>query len=242
MRSPNWSRDELILAFELYMRNPKSPPGKESFEVQELSRTLNALGKALGVQGETDYRNINGAYMKVMNFRRFDPDMIAAGKVGLSRGNKDEALVWSKFALDVPRLRQTAENIKSLIGSEQDRPYPLVQFDLEEAEEGRLLTVTHLRRERNPKLVQARKNLALKETGQLRCEACDLHFGERYGTHGEGFIEVHHTQPLHTLTEGQKTNVKDLALVCSNCHRMIHRKRPWLSVEDVWDLVAKTGR
>ncbi|MEO5325233.1 HNH endonuclease [Mesorhizobium sp. CC13] len=48
------------------------------------------------------------------------------------------------------------------------------------------------------------------------------------GPHGEGFIEVHHLQPLHTLVDGGKTRLGDLVLVCSNCHRMIHRQKEWL--------------
>jgi 5-methylcytosine-specific restriction protein A len=242
LRNPHWIRDELILALELYLSDRASPPSKNSEAVANLSHLLNQLNAAVGREGNGVFRNANGVYMKMMNFRRFDPEVTAAGKVGLSRGNKDEEFVWNEFAKDLPRLFQTAQSIRQLIGSEQSRLNPLAEFDFEEAEEGRLLTVTHLRRERNRNLVEARKNLALKETGQLRCECCNLNFVERYGKHGEGFIEVHHTQPLHTLTEGQKTHVKDLALLCSNCHRMIHRKRPWLSVEDVRALVAKTDR
>ena len=46
-----------------------------------------------------------------------------------------------------------------------------------------------------------------------------------YGEIGEGFIEAHHLKPLHTLT-GEKVAldpVKDFAVLCSNCHKMIHR-------------------
>ncbi|WP_421989133.1 HNH endonuclease [Roseococcus sp.] len=41
-----------------------------------------------------------------------------------------------------------------------------------------------------------------------------------YGERGRGFIECHHTRPLHTLRPGDKTKIADLVLVCSNCHWM----------------------
>jgi 5-methylcytosine-specific restriction enzyme A len=59
-----------------------------------------------------------------------------------------------------------------------------------------------------------------------RCQACDLDFGERYGKIAKGFIEAHHLRPIGTLEEGiaVKYDVAvDFAVLCSNCHRMIHR-------------------
>ena len=76
--------------------------------------------------------------------------------------------------------------------------------------------------ERNPKLRQK----ALDIHG-LHCQVCGFDFEATYGTWGKGFAEVHHVIPLHSY-KGDKTvtNPKnDLAVVCSNCHKMIHRKR-----------------
>ena len=59
-----------------------------------------------------------------------------------------------------------------------------------------------------------------------RCQACDLKFTERYGDIGEGFIEAHHLKAISTLEEGVAVayNIAaDFAVLCSNCHRMIHR-------------------
>ena len=36
-RNPSWSRDELILALDLYMRSKGNPPGKTAPEIVELS-------------------------------------------------------------------------------------------------------------------------------------------------------------------------------------------------------------
>jgi hypothetical protein len=43
---------------------------------------------------------------------------------------------------------------------------------------------------------------------------------------------VNHTKPVATLAEGHKTHIDDLTLVCANCHRVIHRSKPWLSIAE----------
>jgi predicted HNH restriction endonuclease len=66
--------------------------------------------------------------------------------------------------------------------------------------------------------------------GEVYCTVCTFDFGKSYGKHGRGFIEIHHNEPIHEKDiRGEKTAVKialtKVSLVCSNCHRMIHRKR-----------------
>ncbi len=68
----------------------------------------------------------------------------------------------------------------------------LADVDLIAAPEGAERLVTHLRRERSPKLRQAKITVVQRETGRLACEACDFDFTDQYGTIGEGFAEVHH--------------------------------------------------
>lgn len=88
----------------------------------------------------------------------------------------------------------------------------------------------HRLRERNKKLVVEAKNRFKSKHGRLYCEACKFDFEATYGGAGDGFIEVHHTIPVCELSSGAKTNIADVALVCSNCHRILHRRRPWLTI------------
>lgn len=56
--------------------------------------------------------------------------------------------------------------------------------------------------------------------------ACGFDFQEIYGERGKNYIEIHHVVSLVSLDD--EVNVdpeKELVVVCSNCHRMIHRKR-----------------
>ncbi|WP_353890373.1 HNH endonuclease [uncultured Citrobacter sp.] len=49
---------------------------------------------------------------------------------------------------------------------------------------------------------------------------------------GSDFCEVHHINPLSETNDQTETSLDDLAIVCSNCHRMIHRIKPAPSIDE----------
>jgi hypothetical protein len=103
--------------------------------------------------------------------------------------------------------------------------------------EGETLQQQHTKRERNPKLVRLAKARFKGKHGRLFCEVCRFDFEFTYGQPGVDFIEAHHTIPVSLLPPGAKTKVSNLALVCSNCHRMLHRTRPWRSIPQLRSIV-----
>ncbi|MBU9551989.1 HNH endonuclease [Burkholderia multivorans] len=115
---------------------------------------------------------------------------------------------------------------------------PAREWALEGFPEGRRLYRLHSTRERNPQLIREAKEIAMRRDGCLRCSCCGFDFNEAYGEIGHGYIEAHHTMPLSSLEDdGDIVRVEDLALVCANCHRMLHRRRPWLAREDLAQLL-----
>jgi 5-methylcytosine-specific restriction protein A len=240
-RNPKWTRDELILALDFYLRHRPNPPGKETDEIRDLSEALNRLADSLRISPGGTYRNANAVYMKLMNFRRLDPGYTGEGKVGLTRGGKEDEAVWAEFAPDPSRCHAAAQAIRETTKAAQGTPVASLDEDTDdgaEAEEGRLLTALHRRRERNRKIVEKKKQQALRQGGILACEVCGFDFRVAYGERGEGFIECHHTKPV-SESAGQKTRLTDLALVCANCHRMIHARRPWLSIDELRALLRR---
>ena len=98
-----------------------------------------------------------------------------------------------------------------------------------EAAEGNPILQRHLRRERDLTLVRRKRSAVLAATGRLACEACQFDFQKCFPGLGAGFCEVHHTR---ALAQGERiTKLGDLAILCSNCHRMIHKTRPMESIE-----------
>jgi hypothetical protein len=113
------------------------------------------------------------------------------------------------------------------------RKLPKRQF-----KEGTRKLVTHLRVERDPLLVRTAKRTFKHTHGHLYCEACSFNFKRTYGKRGEDFIEAHHKTPISTLIQAKVTEITDLAMVCANCHRMLHR-RPWITVEELKELLKQ---
>ena len=100
-------------------------------------------------------------------------------------------------------------------------------------EEGRRRFALHRGLERNRQLVRDAKRWAkMEHGGKLMCEVCAGVFEREYGERGRDFIEAHHRIPIAKIKKRTKLGVKDLAVVCANCHRMLHRL-PWASVEEL---------
>lgn len=232
-QNADWSWDEHVLALDLYMTHRKAIPGKKSSEIVGLSGLLGALGKRTGVAMTPKFRNPNGVYMKMMNFRRVDPEFTSQGKAGLTRGAGLEQRVWDAYESDLPLLKAHADAIRFAIGDHRI-PLTLDQHEDDyEGEEGGTLLKLHVSRERDRKLIRRKREQVKAQNGRLVCEVCSLDFGDRYGEHGRGYIEVHHLKPVAGLGAGGKTKLSDLALVCANCHRMLHRGKRLMNLTEL---------
>jgi hypothetical protein len=139
-------------------------------------------------------------------------------------------LIWRQHLIRVGRITpQRSEEILAVeIPDEDEADFP----------EGREMYRLHRLRERNRVLVEKVKSQA-ERAGKLRCAACDFDFLEVYGDLGKGFIECHHTVPISEYKKNQKTRMEDIALVCANCHRMLHRRRPWLTIKHLSRLIVE---
>jgi 5-methylcytosine-specific restriction protein A len=85
--------------------------------------------------------------------------------------------------------------------------------------------ILHRQREekaRRTKIAEAKS----RHGGRLICEVpgCGFEFFRKYGALGEGYVQVHHLAPLNIAAKsGRETKLEDLAVVCANCHVMIHK-------------------
>ena len=111
--NPPWSRNELILALDLYLRLRGQSIGTANTDVAEISSFLRRLAKAQDREGIGTFRNENGVRMKLMNLRRLDPQLTAEGKTGLRGGNRLEEEIWDEFASDPEKLKAAVQDIRS---------------------------------------------------------------------------------------------------------------------------------
>ena len=111
-RNPPWTRDELILALDLYFRIGM---GKRSHpDVIELSHVLNQLSRGTMHPDPARFRNPNGVQMKLANFAALDP---AYPGVALQRGGHQDAQIWEEFHHDRERLARLAAQLRRKVAN-----------------------------------------------------------------------------------------------------------------------------
>ena len=136
------------------------------------------------------------------------------------------------------------ENPVGVLWSFSDDPDPHHEFLSEEVSsgqpvsEGARKTITVNIYERDP---TARKRCL--DRWKARCEVCGFDFRSKYGPLGEGFIHIHHFKPLSEIgVEYVLDPERDLRPVCPNCHAMLHRRRPTLTIEELKDILRRYDR
>jgi hypothetical protein len=121
------------------------------------------------------------------------------------------------------------------VGSSEPTVSVDVDIHAKVVEEGGRRLVLHLQRERNRRVVLRKK----KQAASLDCEVCGFSFGRGYGSDAVEYCEVHHLVPLAKAAEGFRTRLEDLAIVCANCHRVIHLRNPPYELADVRKMVGR---
>jgi putative restriction endonuclease len=92
-----WSRDEHVLAFNLYCRISFGRQHRRAPEVIELAKILGRTPDAVAI--------------KLSNFSRLDPELQARGIKGMSHGAKGEVDVWQEFEANPELLAYESEQL-----------------------------------------------------------------------------------------------------------------------------------
>lgn len=222
--NPAWTRDETLLALNLYIEVDGKVPSPRAPEIKLLSDLLRSLPYHAEAAKQPTFRNPDGVGFKLMNIRQ-----VATGK-GLGNVSNMDRQIWAEFGQRPDEVRRIADAIQSGITIAGSERLPDVEQELPE---GRLLTALHVRRERNSKV---RKMLLddRRATG-FRCEICNLTRSDLDDSLQEAMFEAHHLVPLAEAGE-RKTKLNDLGLLCACCHRMIHRimvsKARWIGLAE----------
>lgn len=152
-----------------------------------------------------------------------DEDGVGPAKIGgfipelSTRQLKKVGRNWYAFGDELPNL----------IPEEVDHPEHYV--------EGASKTVSVNTYERNPYA----RSKCIEHHG-YQCAVCSFDFKETYGSIGENFIHVHHKIPLGEIKQEYVLDpIEDLIPVCPNCHAVIHRTRPALTIEQLKEYLEK---
>lgn len=126
-------------------------------------------------------------------------------------------------------------DLKPLMGREPTHRTNVVQNQAL-FEEGQRREIVTNKVERNRAAVAKAKRIH-----GTSCQVCGFNFGVVYGQHGEGFIEAHHLHPVANAGKRMIDPEKDFRVVCSNCHRMLHKGGRLLDVQELKKIIELAG-
>jgi len=183
------------------------------------NRTLFRFGRRVKVIAKTDLTNfipVSSTLWKRVKFSGISWGDACEIENISSIGNSDELKldIWLRFSKHFDPSEEESVNITTTLINEIYDTNPELTVV-----EGKLKLVLHYAKERNNKIVILKKQQAIKNKS-LYCEVCGFSFQKTYDAI---FIECHHLTPIGISGE-RETKLNDLALVCSNCHRMLHKK------------------
>jgi 5-methylcytosine-specific restriction enzyme A len=234
MRNPKWHRDEIILALDLYFDKDLGTMDSGNPKIIALSELLNRLPIFDHKPDQQTFRNPNGITLKLSNFKALDPNYIGKGMEAYSKLDKE---VFEEFSLNINLLNKIANEIRQISDNPNlSKEVSKIENDetsiTDSVKEGQIIYKLHKVRERDRRIIEAKKKKVLKEMGELKCEVCEFDFEKTYGDLGKGYIECHHIIPLSNFQVNKETKLDDLALLCSNCHRMIHLDLSCLTIKE----------
>jgi 5-methylcytosine-specific restriction protein A len=160
---------------------------------------------------------------------------------------------WRRFELSASRLSAAVEKGQEFVAAELTElaltflNLVLALLPVEEVSgvtsdsfvdglpEGAKTRVEVNRYERNP----ANRAACIAAHG-TRCKTCGFDFAEVYGPIGDDYIEVHHTTPVSAMGSAYVVDpTREMVPLCANCHAVVHRRNPPLSVEELIAIISE---
>lgn len=236
----NWSWDELVIACDRIASNNWESIQKKDLRIAALSEFLRRQQPEAAESEE--FRGPLSVYFKLENIRSAHPDY----KLKPTKGGKPTKRVVEAFIADPEGMHKVAQALwrngdlarpDAYADEEEAEPQADTVEDYVRAVEGRVIERLVRVAERDPKLRKAKIAQSRKERGSIACETCGFDFEAVYPGLGDGFIHVHHVKPL-SITGVVENELKDLILLCANCHVMIHRRSPWKEPDELRAIIT----
>jgi Predicted restriction endonuclease len=185
---------------------------------------------------ETTFRNPSGVYLHLLSFLRFDD---AHKRDTCNSHSKLAACVWEDYAEKVGYLREVADAIC--------RCYPALiatidSFDIDERcfFEGHILYRIH-RKFESDELILKPLFLKIQSRNKCECSICGFRFSELYDAiEAKKYIEFHHLVKVTLAYPNMPLYPADFTPVCSNCHKILHRIRPWITKKNIRSILRRT--
>ena len=197
------------------------------------------FGKSVGADG--DYHTDGGAakqrlyslgFVDVLRLKDKDSKQVILDAFFLWAQKVKQFDIIEKFERDQRGIQRFELLVHNSLLDETDKIRKKLKSNQDFFDEGFKKEIVKEIAYRNKKIV----SLAKEQHG-TNCVVCKFDFGKFYGSYGEGFVEMHH---LYPMSEGKrKTSIDELQPVCANCHRMLHRGKELLTIEELKEIIKK---
>lgn len=232
--NPNWTREELILALDLYFSLDQGQMHKGHPDVIKVSNELRALNVHQEIPDQEKFRNPSGISRRLGNFKTMDSGYEGEG---LRNSGKLAKEVFKEFSNRRDKLRKEADLIRYVYlkpKSETSKvTEPQVKYNSD------FLFQFHKNRETDPFVMKVKKEKVLTETKKLNCELCGFDSHAFYGEIGIDLMEIHYNKELTNELGLESCDMSDFVVVCSNCHKVLDKNFGLLDANDLKKLIHK---
>jgi len=231
MKNPDWIREELILALDLYFRLDYGKMHGTNSEVIELSMLLKKLNLFDNISDLNSFRSVNSVSLKLANFKKLDQNFI--GK-GMRAGAKNDLEVWKEFHAHRDTLKNKADEIKKSVLIKGEGSVP--SFLSIQKSDATFLFRLHLNKEKDPLILY--NKLRSNDPDSKSCEICQFNFVQSYGQLGKDLLEIHFSKEITEEFMARPSQLEDFIIVCSNCHRMLDKHFGMLDAQDLKNILS----
>ena len=203
------------------------------------------LVKVMGDRAKLREIEFRGAIDSIRNSSQSCEVFLSGAPIGSnelpSEWSDFEAKITVGFAIE-SRLEKLVDilifaiSIPLVLLQEDLPPVTLTLTNGEAQLEGEKSTVLQNKYERS----RFNRAMCLRAHG-FRCMACGDKLSNKYGVVAQELVHVHHIKPVSTLGGATLVDpIKDLVPLCPNCHNVIHRTNPPMSLDALKEIISQT--
>jgi len=235
MRNPDWNREELILALNLYFKMDYGQMHGRNPDVIQLSKDLRNLYIHSNIPDKEKFRSVNSVALKLANLKKSDQNF--KGK-GMRDGGKLEKEIWNEFHRHRDTLKNEADLIRQLYLKPKSEnksvtAEPKVNYKSD------FLYLFHKNRETDPLVNKVKKEMVLTNSKSLKCEVCGFDSVAFYGELGNDLMEIHYKTESKNEPGLESSSMEDFIIVCSNCHKALDKNFGLLNADDLKKIIRK---
>lgn len=231
--NPDWTREELILALDLYYNLNQGQMHKGHPDVIKLSNELRVLNFHKHIPDKTKFRNPSGISRRLGNFKTMDSSY--SGK-GLRNSGKLAKEIFIEFSNNRNKLKKEADLIRQLYLKNEIKSKVSEEIDKYNTD---YFYKYHKNRETDPLVLKVKKSIVNADYKKLKCEVCGFDSVEFYGEIADDLMEIHYNKEFNEEKEILLNDINDFIIVCSNCHKVLDKHFGFLDATDLKKLILK---